>query len=142
MQKKYFIISFLILSLLGLAASLYLVYNHYYPNLQGGICDITAAVSCTVVNSGIYSTFFGIPVAVYGVAWFILSAMLSWKLWESKDIIPKLLWLNAGGLLFVFYFVYIEFLLNTICLFCTIVHIIVVLSLLLSIILYKRFYNS
>ncbi len=142
MQKKHFIVSLLILNLLGLAASLYLVYNHYHPNLQGGICDITAAVSCTVVNSGIYSTFFGIPVAVYGVAWFILLGMLSWKSWASNDLFSKILWLNAGGLLFVFYFVYIEFLLSTICLFCTVVHVIIFLSLLLSILLYKRFYNS
>lgn len=141
MQKKHVIVGLLILSLLGLATSSYLVYNHYYPNLQGGICDITAAVSCNVVNSGIYSKFLGVPVALYGVVWFILSGLLSWKLWESKDIIPKLLWFNVGGLLFVFYFVYIEFLLSTICLFCTVVHVIIVLSLLLSILLYKRFYT-
>ena len=138
MQKESLIIGLLILTLLGLATSLYLVYNHYYPRLQGGICDITAAVSCTVVNSGIYSTIAGIPVAMYGVLWFLILGTFSWKSEQDKKAIPKLLGWNILGMVFVIYFIYIEYVLDTICPFCTVVHILVLLSLVLSILLYKQ----
>jgi len=141
MQKKSLINGLLFLTLLGLATSLYLVYNHYYPHLQGGICDITAAVSCTVVNSGIYSTIFGIPVAFYGVLWFLILGIFSWKSGQDKKAIPKLLGWNILGMAFVLYFVYLEYLLSRICPFCTVVHILVVLSLIISIFLYKQFYK-
>ena len=142
MQKKSLIIGLLILTLLGLATSLYLVYNHYYPHLQGGICDITAAVSCTIVNSGIYSTIFGIPVAMYGVFWFLVAGTLSWSSVRNKKAIPQLLGWNIFGLLFVFYFIYIEFLLDTICPFCTVVHVLIAISLIFSILFYQQFYKS
>lgn len=138
MQKKYFIIILLILSIVGLVTSLSLTYSHYNPSLKGGVCDITASVSCTVVNSGIYSTIVGIPVAVYGVAWFLISGVLSWNSFKNRNVIPKLVGWNVAGLLFVFYFIYIEFLLSTICPFCTVVHVIIVISLVLSIVLYKQ----
>ncbi|MDP3698248.1 MAG: vitamin K epoxide reductase family protein, partial [Nanoarchaeota archaeon] len=103
-----------------------------------GVCDITASVSCTVVNSGIYYTIVGIQVAVYGVAWFLISGVLSWNSFKNRNVIPKLVGWNVAGLLFVFYFIYIEFLLSTICPFCTVVHVIIVISLVLSIVLYKQ----
>src|SRR3989344_7157739 len=142
MQQKHFSISILTLSVLGLITSLYLVYNHYSPALEGSVCDITASVSCTVVNSGIYSKIAGIPVAVYGVVWFIVLGILSWDSLRNKKAIPKLLWWNIGGFLSLFYFIYIEFLLDTICPFCTVVHVMVAVSLILTIMGYKRFYKS
>jgi uncharacterized membrane protein len=142
MQQKYFRITLIILSLLGLATSAYLVYDHYNPNLEGSICDITAAVSCAVVNSGVYSTIVGIPVAIYGIAWFLISGFLSWNIFKKKNASKQLLGWNAAGLLFVLYFIYIEFLLKTVCPFCTVVHVLVALSLILSILLYKQFYKS
>ncbi|MDP3699083.1 MAG: vitamin K epoxide reductase family protein, partial [Nanoarchaeota archaeon] len=140
MQKKYFIIILLILSIVGLVTSLSLTYSHYNPSLKGGVCDITASVSCTVVNSGIYSTIVGIPVAVYGVVWFLILGTFSWKSRTEKKAIPKLLGWNILGMVFVFYFVYIEYVLGTICPFCTVVHVLVALSLVMSILLYKQFY--
>src|SRR3989344_3538142 len=125
MQKKNFLIVLLIVSFLTFTTSVYLVYNHYYPHLQGSICDITASVSCTVLNSGIYSTIFGIPVAWYGVLWSLVLGMLSWKGMKEKNFIPKILWWNIVGMLFVNYFIYLEYVLDTICPFCTLVHFLV-----------------
>ncbi len=142
MQQKHFSISILVLSLLGLITSVYLVYNHYHPSLEGSGCGLIPSASCTVVNSGIYSTFLGIPVAIYGVIWFIVLGMLSWNSFSTKKAMPKLLWWNVGGFLSLFYFIYIEFLLSTICPFCTVVHVLVALSFILSIVSYKRFYKS
>lgn len=142
MRKKHFILCILILSILGLITSLYLTYDHYHPSIEGSVCDITASVSCTVLNSGIYSTIIGIPVALYGVAWFIILGIFSWNSLNNTNTIPKLLWWNAVGFMSIFYFIYIEFLLSTICPFCTVVHILVAVSLILSILLHKQFYKS
>lgn len=142
MQKKHFVMSLILLSIFGLSLSTYLVYNHYYPSLEGTVCDVFASASCTVVNSGIYSTIAEIPVALYGAVWFLISGILSWNSLRNKNTIPKLFWWNAAGLLSVIYFIYLEFLLNTICPFCTIVHVLVVISLVLSTLLYKQFYKS
>jgi len=142
MSKYLLIVSLIILSILGLGTSAYLIYSHYRPSLEGSVCDITASVSCTVVNSGIYSKIAGIPVAIYGVTWFLISGILSWKSFKNKNTIPKLLWWNAGGFLSLFYFIYIEYLLDTICPFCTVVHVLVSISLVLAITYYKRFYKS
>ncbi|HLD39724.1 MAG TPA: vitamin K epoxide reductase family protein [Candidatus Nanoarchaeia archaeon] len=142
MQRKHFTIAILILSIMGLITSSYLTYNHYYPSLDGSVCDITASISCTVVNSGIYSTIFGIPVAIYGLIWFIVSGVLSWISFTNQKMISKLVWWNIVGLLSVFYFIYIEFLLSTFCPFCTVVHVLVTTSLILSVIAYKQFYKS
>src|SRR3989344_2844261 len=125
MQKKHFTIAILILSIIGLITSSYLTYNHYYHSLDGSVCDITASVSCTVLNSGIYSTIFGIPVAIYGVLWSLVLGMLSWKGMKEKNFIPKILWWNIVGMLFVNYFIYLEYVLDTICPFCTLVHFLV-----------------
>ena len=142
MSNYLLIVSLMTLSIFGLGTSAYLIYNHYNPVLQGSICDITASVSCTVVNSGIYSKIAGIPVAVYGVAWFLVSGALSWRSSRNKNASKQLLGWNALGLLFVIYFIYIEFLLGAICPFCTVVHVLIALSLILSILLYKKFYKS
>jgi len=138
MQQKFFIIVLIILSILGLATSAYLVYDHYNPNLQGSICDITAAISCAVVNSGIYSTILGIPVALFGVLWFLILGLLSWNTLKGKKCSKYLLGWNILGMLFVIYFIYIEILLTTICPFCTVVHVLAIFSLILSLLLYKK----
>ncbi|HLD79952.1 MAG TPA: vitamin K epoxide reductase family protein [Candidatus Nanoarchaeia archaeon] len=138
MQKKYFIIILIVLSIIGLGTSFYLVYNHYYPNLQGSVCDITAAISCAVVNSGIYSTILGIPVALFGVLWFLILGVFSWKVLKGRTFSKQLLGWNVIGMFFVIYFIYIEILLTTICPLCTVVHVLVLFSLILSLLLYKK----
>lgn len=142
MQKKYFVIIILIVSVLGLVTSIYLTYNHYNPSLGGSFCDKIPSASCTVVNSGIYSKILRVPVAIYGIVWFLISGILSLNSLYQANTISKLLCWNAAGLLFVFYFIYLEFLLSTICPFCTVVHVLVAISLIISIILYKQFYKS
>lgn len=142
MRKKNLIACLIIISMIGLALSSYMVYTHYHPSLEGSVCDIIASASCTVVNSGIYSKIAGIPVAMYGAIWFIMSGVLSWNSLNNKNIFPKLLVWNGIGFLSIFYFIYIEFLLDTICPSCTVVHVLVALSLVISIVLYKQFYIS
>ena len=63
--------SIVLLSILGFVTSLYLSYRHFFPAIGNTICDISATISCTLVNSSAYSTLLGAPVALFGVVWFI-----------------------------------------------------------------------
>jgi uncharacterized membrane protein len=123
----------LILSLLGLAVSIYLTIEHYTGNTQLA-CPESATINCAKVTTSPESVVFGIPVAVLGLPFFV--AMLGANLpaaWRSDAG-----WLRAGrllalavGMVFVLYLVYVElFRVSAICLWCTSVHILTFLLLL------------
>src|SRR5690242_15574388 len=64
----------------GLAASSYAAYVHYhllYDPHYTSLCDVSARVSCTTVYQSRFSTFRGVPVALYGGIWFAVAALLS-----------------------------------------------------------------
>jgi len=70
----------LVCALVGLAASIAAAYIHYHllfdPSYTS-FCDVNATVSCTQVYLSRYSTFRGIPVAVFGAIWFAGALLLS-----------------------------------------------------------------
>ncbi len=127
----------LVLSVLGLLVSLYLVQNHYAPAAEGSFCDFTESVSCSLVNTSVYSMLLGVPVAIFGALWFVVLFFMALKSMK-KDLSQLLLGWNLLGLLFIIYFVIAEIILQAICPFCTVVHIIVLITLVLSIILFKE----
>jgi len=129
----------MILSVLGFLTSLYLVKNHYDNPVEGAFCDISEGVSCSLVNTSIYSELFGVPVALFGALWFVILFLLSWKAMKKDgDLVSALLGWNVLGILFVIYLVVAEIILRSICPFCTIVHVIVIATLILSILLYRK----
>ena len=142
MKKNKVLIILMILSVLGLLTSLYLLKNHYNAPLEGGFCDITSGVSCTLVNNSIYSELLGIPVALLGAVWFIILFLLSWKAMKKKmnkeKYLTYLLAWSIVGVLFAMYFVIAEMLLKSICPLCTLAHVIILIALIFSIILYKK----
>lgn len=116
----------LILSLAGLAVSIYLTIAHYNASTTLA-CPETGIINCAKVTSSSYSTLFGIPLAVLGLLFFVAVAVLNLPvLWRSHNKwlrIGRLL-LAASGILMVFRLLYIElFNLDAICLYCTVVHI-------------------
>jgi uncharacterized membrane protein len=125
-QTKVIIRVILVLGAIGMLVSLYLVKDHY--NTQKSICDLGNHFSCSVINKSIYSMLFNVPVAVFGVLWFVVMIGFSLKIWENPS--DSSYWIGAHmawsviGALFCFYFIYAEFMLQAICPFCTIVHII------------------
>ncbi|MBS3113391.1 vitamin K epoxide reductase family protein [Candidatus Woesearchaeota archaeon] len=126
------------LSLIGLIISIYLVFGHFADVTEGSICDISATISCSEVNTSQYSEMFNVPVAIFGVIWFIVLILMSWRALNKEGVlhIGILLW-NIVGLGSVFYLIWAEFILGAICPFCTVVHIIIVTNLIISIILFK-----
>ena len=115
------------LSALGLLMSLYLLDNHYAGAAQGSVCDFGETISCSLVNSSVYSELWGVPVALLGVMWFVFVLLLSWKAQKKKELIPLLLGWSIVGLLSIIYFLHAEIILRALCPFCTTVHVLIVI---------------
>ncbi|MCL5105932.1 MAG: vitamin K epoxide reductase family protein [Candidatus Marsarchaeota archaeon] len=100
------------LVLLGIADSAYLTYVHYAP--QALVCSSTGIVNCALVITSQYSVVFGIPLAIYGLAWFIAQLALLFVR-KNRDI--KLAW-SGLGLIAVAYSAVSMHLLGKICEYC------------------------
>ncbi len=134
-NTKQLLTIIIILGIIGLFTSTYLVKNHYAP---GSACDISKSISCSTVNNSKYAELFNVPVAVLGLIWFILLLAMAWKTYHGQHHLSKImLWWLIIGIIFVAYMVLAEFLLGVICPSCTIVHLIVLISLFLCYLLYK-----
>lgn len=128
----------LILSIVGIATSIYLVENHYASPTAGAICDFGETVSCSLVNTSVFSELFNVPVALFGALWFVILIFISWRAMKKDKIIPIILGWSIIGILFVIYMIISEIILKAICPFCTLVHIIVLIIFIKSIYLYKN----
>ena len=97
---------------------------------------------CDTVQASKYSTFLGIPVAIYGLvmAALVLVSVVAW--WRTGD--RRLLYVPYGlGLLGVFviaWLVYLElFVIHAVCIWCTIAGISIVLGWIVSVLTVRRF---
>jgi uncharacterized membrane protein len=118
-------LSTLIVSVLGLAVSAYMTYEHFTQNSTLA-CPATAAFNCAKVTTSPQSYVLGIPVAVLGLAFYLfMLAVNSPQGWRARQ--PAVHWARLAsvvvGIAFVLYLIYAElFLINSICLYCTAVH--------------------
>ena len=123
-----------ILSLYALGASVYLTITHYDTNVTLA-CSDKGLVNCVAVTTSPQSMVFGIfPVAVIGLAYYVLMTALNspwlWRLQQagSDQISTILRYVRLGtivaGMGFVLYLVYAELIqIRAICLWCTSVHV-------------------
>ena len=124
--SRWVVISTFVLSLVGLAISIYLTLLHFNSSIKE-FCPQNGFVSCHEVTNGTYSSAFGIPFALYGLAYFVGMVVLCspwvWALPQLRVHQLRLL-ASATGIAMVFYLVYIEFAIkHHICLWCTGVHV-------------------
>lgn len=112
---------FIILSIIGLVISLYLTLYHYDSQIPLE-CPTRGIINCESVLNSSYAYLLGLPLALYGLAFFVLEFVVIWL--ENKEIMALY---NAMGIGFVFYFIYSEALIGSICIYCTFVHVIVVI---------------
>ena len=139
-KKRYesFLKIILVLSIIGFFTSIYLVKNHYAPPTSGALCDLGESISCSLVNTSVFSELFGVPVALLGAFWFLFLLWMGWKALREPEQIPSIVGWNVLGMLFVIYLVIAEVILKSLCPFCTLVHIIIIITLSLSYYLYKH----
>ncbi len=131
----------LVLALAGAGIAIYLTTVHYeqVPLL----CSSQGLVNCERVISSTYSLVPGtvIPITIPGIIWFILTALLAVlgaRRQQRWIVRAELAWAILG-MLMVLYLVYVEIvLLHTICAWCTAVHVLMFLSLLVAIVEWYR----
>jgi uncharacterized membrane protein len=127
----------LVLGVIGLGIAIYLTYEHYTGN-KSLVCSDNGAVNCAKVTTSKWSSLLGVPVAVYGLVFFVvLIPLLLPKAWAATD--PRVrrarLAVVSAGMASVIYLVCIEaFKVRAICLWCTGVHVITFLLFLLVLI--------
>ncbi len=128
-----------VLALLGIGISIYLTIVHYDTAIQVS-CPATGAIDCAAVITSPQSVILGLPVAVYGLAWFVgMTVLFSPWAWNTSS--PQLSGykptrigksvgiLRLAGVLsaicFVIYLIWVEaFAVHKICLWCSSVHLI------------------
>jgi uncharacterized membrane protein len=115
-----------VLSVMGLADAGYQVYTHF---TGAGLLGCSAkADACVLVQNSQYAWIFHVPVAVYGVAFFVFMVVICspWG-WRRQQPLVRHARLAAVvvGMIFVLYLIYRELIsLGEICPYCTSVHII------------------
>src|SRR5579859_88674 len=124
-----------ILSLAGLGVSIYLTIAHFTDSKLAA-CAESGAINCTKVTTSPQSYVFGIPVAVLGLAFFVVAVALmspwAWR-WARREVALIRIASLVVGIGFVIYLVYTElFTIGAICLYCTSVHVIAFLLFVLT----------
>ena len=123
-------------ALLGIAASSYLTYTHFSEAKLLG-CSESGAVNCLKVTTSAQSRVFGIPVAVLGLAFylFVVPIMSPWAWRMTRREVPLVrVAAMVTGIGFVIYLLYAElYMIGSICLYCTSVHVITFLLFVLTV---------
>jgi vitamin-K-epoxide reductase (warfarin-sensitive) len=115
--RKVFVI-IAILAVAGIGVSSVSLYHHFQSG-KTDYCDFGQAFNCDIVNRSVYSTLFGIPVALIGILGYAAIGALATVFRDRIDT-PKVLWgASVLGLGFALYLTYVEgFILGTWCILC------------------------
>ncbi len=112
-----------LLSLVGVAVTAYLTVLHYVAAVplicvgQGGL------INCADVLSSPESVVLGVPVATWGLAWFVALTVGTWLSSRRPAIRPWLTGWALAGAVVVVYLVYVEFdVLHAVCMWCSVLH--------------------
>lgn len=117
----------LALTLVGLLTSAYLTFEHFTGNATLA-CSVNGPIDCAKVTTSQWAYLFGIPVAVLGLVFFVVTLGLVlpavWRRSEAWLDRLRAGWLTVG-LAMVLYLVWAElFRIRAICLWCTVVHVV------------------
>ncbi len=123
------------LAIVGLVDSAYLTVAHYTNTPVA--CPNYGIVNCGNVLNSAYSVFFGVPIAVLGLLFFIVEVAVI--LLKNKDLFVIY---NGIGVAMVIYFIYLEYLIGSICVYCTLVHALTALLFILSILYFESGENK
>lgn len=139
------------MSLFGLWASGTVVVVYYFLNQALPFCPSSPlpfglVLDCGLVLSSSYSQIFGIPLELLAVAYFVVNLGLVYLIAFGRESIfgraldVLFVW-RFIGILIVPYLVFVElFLLKAICLYCTVMHVSIILDFI--IISYLLFYKG
>jgi vitamin-K-epoxide reductase (warfarin-sensitive) len=126
-----------LLATLGIAASTLALREHYRTEGDSP-CSINERWDCGIVNHSPYAVRWGIPIAFFGIAGYLLMGALAWR-----RLYPLLLVAALAGLSYSLYLAHIEaHVLGVWCVYCAIslgiISLITVLSLATTVISRSR----
>lgn len=114
----------LVVSVIGLAVSIYLTVEHYTASATLA-CPESATINCEKVTTSRWSHVGPVPVAVLGLAFFVvMTALCVPAAWRVRRLAPFRVAGAAIGVLVALFLVWVElFRVDAICLYCTAVHV-------------------
>lgn len=131
----------LVFALLGLGASSVSTFVHYQlltkPNYES-FCDVGSQVSCTQAYLSQYGSFMGVPVAIGGVVFFAISALLAGMAGRPASAAREnaagyIFLLSTVGLAFALYLAWASyFVLKVFCILCAITYVSVIALFIIS----------
>lgn len=116
-QLKGLAIGMLVVSFLGFLDATYLTINHY----TGATLPCTITHGCEIVTQSEYSEFMGIPVALFGVLFYLTIFLGSYFFLEYRSQLYFKITaaMTVFGVLFSGWFVYVQLgILHAICQYC------------------------
>lgn len=136
------------MSIFGLWASSMVLVVYYYLKEALPYCTAGQSgwINCDTVLGSKYSQFFGIPLELFAVAYFIINLLLVYLIaFGSETVFRRSLSVLFGwrflGLAIVPYLVFIELgVLHAICIYCTVMHVAIIVDFI--IISYLLFYHE
>src|SRR5579864_331923 len=126
MSKRAALVA-LVCALVGFAASAAASYVHYrllYDPTYTSFCDVSSRISCTEVYMSRFSTYHGVPVAIFGALGFAVATLLSVGGLRAREAVREsvpgyLFVLSTLALAVILYLGYASFvILKTVCLLC------------------------
>jgi len=118
-KSKALVIVFIIVSFLGFLDASYLTVEHY----RNALLPCIIFKGCEQVTTSAYSKVFGLPLALYGAAYYLFMLLVSVFYFDTKNKwgFNILKYLPVTGFLASAYFVYLQlFVIHAICTYCVI----------------------
>lgn len=109
----------------GIAISAYLTYVHFSPGAL--VCLSSGIINCKSVVTSSYSVIFGIPLAIYSLAWFAIAIALVYYR-KLKPVAEIWLLIGIGGIIYSLFSMYM---LGKICIYCSALDLIIAISIVL-----------
>jgi uncharacterized membrane protein len=120
-------ITSLLLSLVGLAGSIYLSITHF-RTVTGVVLMCPDLGSCNTILSSNQSHFLGIPVPLLGLAYFVPMTVLclpvAWRAADRRIHLARLILSILGIGMILYLFIEELFILKALCTWCTVVHVV------------------
>lgn len=124
---RWVILSSFVLSLAGLGVAIYMTIAHF-EGAQILACPVSHVLNCEAVTTSPQSYFLGVPVAVLGLADYVVLSLLNspWAWRSPRDIVWQTrVVVVTGSMAFALWLIYAEVLvIGHICIWCTSVHVI------------------
>lgn len=135
--------------IIALINSLYLLYVHYFPLIPDqpfyALCTAGSYFDCNAVNTSTYSTLLGLPLAAWGVAFYLIFLFLIiYTQYQQHTVIDfTILWVAIFAVLFSVVLGFISFAkIKKFCSFCMILWLCNVVLLILVLLQIKQKYTS